>query len=63
MLINEGMPAFIVEQLSIKYNLKDKVVGILGMAFKAESDDSKILPFLQIKKDVRYLIKKINLFR
>jgi len=41
MLINEGMPAFIVEELQKNFNLKTKKVGILGMAFKAESDDPR----------------------
>ena len=41
MLVNQGMPAF-VEELSKKFNLKNKNVGILGMAFKAESDDKDL---------------------
>ena len=41
MLINEGMPAFIVEELEKEFDLKTKKVGILGMAFKAESDDPR----------------------
>ena len=41
MLINEGMPAFIVEELQKDFDLKTKNVGILGMAFKAESDDPR----------------------
>ncbi len=41
MLINEGLPNFIIQRLKDKYTLKDKVVGILGMAFKGDSDDSR----------------------
>jgi UDP-N-acetyl-D-mannosaminuronic acid dehydrogenase len=37
--INEGLPNFIVEQLARRFDLRDKRVGILGMAFKADSDD------------------------
>jgi UDP-N-acetyl-D-mannosaminuronic acid dehydrogenase len=37
--INEGLPNFIVEQLARRFDLGKKRVGILGMAFKAESDD------------------------
>ena len=37
--INEGLPNFIVEQLARRFDLRKKRVGILGMAFKADSDD------------------------
>ena len=43
MLVNEGMPAFIVEELSKKFNLKNKNVGILGMAFKASQMTQDLL--------------------
>jgi UDP-N-acetyl-D-mannosaminuronic acid dehydrogenase len=39
MTINEGLPNFIVEQLAQRFDLRTKRVGILGMAFKADSDD------------------------
>ncbi len=38
MLINEGLPNFIVSQLRSQ-DLANRCVAILGMAFKAESDD------------------------
>lgn len=39
MLINEGMPAFLCEMAQRKIDLSTATAGILGMAFKAESDD------------------------
>jgi UDP-N-acetyl-D-mannosaminuronic acid dehydrogenase len=54
MLINEGLPNFIVEQLS-RANLAHQCVAILGMAFKAQSDDIreslsyKLRNLLQVK--------------
>ena len=41
MLVNEGLPNFIVNQLRQQQNLRDKVVAVLGMAFKSESDDKR----------------------
>jgi UDP-N-acetyl-D-mannosaminuronic acid dehydrogenase len=39
MLINEGLPAFIVDSLKRTCELKHETVGILGMAFKGNVDD------------------------
>ena len=41
MLINEGMPLYMVNKLKSKFNLHNKTVGILGMAFKKDSDDKR----------------------
>ncbi len=50
MLINEGLPNFIVQKLKEKHNLRTKVVGILGMAFKGDSDDSRESLSYKLKK-------------
>ncbi len=49
MLINEGLPMFLVEQLR-PHDLANKRVAILGMAFKAESDDKRDSLSFKLKK-------------
>ncbi|HEY6056510.1 MAG TPA: nucleotide sugar dehydrogenase, partial [Candidatus Limnocylindrales bacterium] len=42
MQINEGLPAYIVTALERRYgSLRGRAIGLLGMAFKAESDDTR----------------------
>lgn len=41
MLVNEGLPNFVVQKLKRTYPLSKMKVGILGMAFKADSDDPR----------------------
>ena len=39
MLVNEGLVLHVVETISKYYDLSELTVGLLGMAFKADSDD------------------------
>jgi len=55
MLVNEGMPQFIVDRLDAAYPLDRMTVGLLGMAYKAESDDPRF--------SLSYKLKKILMFR
>lgn len=41
MMINEGLPRFLVDQLKAAHDLRRATVGILGMAFKGNCDDPR----------------------
>ena len=40
-MVNEGLPLHIIGDLRREYDLGKMTVGLLGMAFKAESDDPR----------------------
>jgi UDP-N-acetyl-D-mannosaminuronic acid dehydrogenase len=41
MLVNEGLPLYLASRLEAAYDLSSMTVGVLGMAFKAGSDDTR----------------------
>jgi UDP-N-acetyl-D-mannosaminuronic acid dehydrogenase len=51
MLVNEGLPLHIVDDLRRRYDLGRMTVGLLGMAFKSEIDD--------IRASLSYKFKKV----
>ena len=55
MLVNEGLPLYLVSRLEKRHDLANSAVGILGMAFKGESDD--------IRSSLSYKLKRILEFR
>lgn len=55
MLVNEGLPLYVVSKLEEMYDLSKLKVGILGAAFKGESDD--------IRSSLSYKLKKILDFK
>lgn len=55
MQINEGLPAYVVSAVESRYGpLRGRTVGILGMAFKPESDD--------IRASLSYKLRKLLLW-
>lgn len=50
MLVNEGLPNYVVQKLKSSEDLSTKTVGILGMAFKADSDDKRESLSYKLKK-------------
>jgi UDP-N-acetyl-D-mannosaminuronic acid dehydrogenase len=55
MMINEGLPLYLVARIEQRYDLASMTVGILGMAFKAESDD--------IRSSLSYKLRRLMRFR
>jgi UDP-N-acetyl-D-mannosaminuronic acid dehydrogenase len=55
MMINEGLPQYLISRLEKRYHLEFLTVGILGMAFKAESDD--------VRSSLSYKLKRILSFK
>src|SRR5438105_9996302 len=50
MMINEGLPHLLVQSLKRAYPLIDMTVGILGMAFKPNSDDPRASLSYKLRK-------------
>jgi len=50
MLVNEGLPDFIVEEMKKKYHLNYQCVAVLGMAFKGDNDDPRESLSYKLKK-------------
>jgi UDP-N-acetyl-D-mannosaminuronic acid dehydrogenase len=51
MMVNEGLPMYLVDQLDDEHDLSTMTVGLLGMAFKGESDD--------IRSSLSYKLKRL----
>ena len=59
MLVNEGLPVFVVEAMKRKYYLDHQVIGILGMSFKKENDDPRESLSYKLKKRLELEAKKV----
>ena len=59
MLVNEGMPLYLVSKLEEKYDLSKMTIGILGAAFKGESDDIRSSLSYKLKKILEFKAKKV----
>ena len=61
MMVNEGLPLYVVKKIEEKYVLKDLSVGVLGAAFKGESDDIRSSLSYKLKKILEFKTKNVSM--
>ena len=60
MLVNEGLPDFVVSQLERKMgSLKDKKIAILGMTFKPNNDDTRESLSFKLRKNLEFRMSEV----
>lgn len=59
MQVNEGLPLYLVSKLEEKFDLKNLTIGVLGAAFKGESDDIRSSLSYKLKKILQFRAKKV----
>ena len=59
MSTNEGLVNYLINKIKNKHDLSKITVGILGMSFKAESDDTRNSLSYKIKKVLSIHAKKV----
>ena len=58
-VVNEGLVLYVVEHMRQQYDLEHLTVGLLGMAFKPEIDDTRSSLSYKIKKTLLMSSKRV----
>jgi UDP-N-acetyl-D-mannosaminuronic acid dehydrogenase len=59
MLVNEGLPNYLVRRAAAKYDLRQLTVGILGMTFKPDCDDPRDSLSYKLKKTLAFEAREV----
>jgi UDP-N-acetyl-D-mannosaminuronic acid dehydrogenase len=59
MLVNEGLPLYVVDRVAQRFDIGSMTVGILGMAFKSESDDTRSSLSYKLRRILRFRAREV----
>ena len=59
MMVNEGLPLYLVARMGSRFDLANSTVGILGMAFKGESDDTRSSLSYKLRRILKFKSKAV----
>ena len=59
MMVNEGLPLYLVSRAALRFDLKNMTTGVLGMSFKGESDDTRSSLAYKLKHVLEFRSKNV----
>jgi len=59
MMVNEGLPLYLVSRAALRFDLKNITTGVLGMSFKGESDDTRSSLAYKLKHVLEFRSKNV----
>jgi UDP-N-acetyl-D-mannosaminuronic acid dehydrogenase len=59
MMVNEGLPLYLVSRAALRFDLGIMTIGVLGMSFKGESDDTRSSLAYKLKHVLEFRSKSV----